>query len=85
MDLVYTEDTDAGAAYLSFGHHVGDVVATVNYHQDKNIDFDADGNIVGIEFLSLPPMIEVPELRDYVKLSLAEVLMVQDFLLRATG
>jgi uncharacterized protein YuzE len=85
MDLTYREDKEAGAAYLSFGYHVDDVVATVNYQQDKNIDFDADGNIVGIEFLSLPPTIEVTELHDYVKLDPQEALMIQDFLIKATG
>lgn len=80
MDLTYREDTEAGAAYLSFGDSLGDIVSTLEYQRDKNIDFDAEGNIVGIEFLSLPPTIDIPKLEDYVKLDLAEVLMIQDFL-----
>lgn len=80
MDLTYREDSEAGAAYLSFGNHVGNVVATLNYQQDKNIDFNANGDIVGIEFLSLPPTMDATEPHDYVKLDISEVRMVQDFL-----
>jgi uncharacterized protein YuzE len=80
MKLTYTEDTEAGAAYLSFGGAHGKIVSTLEYQQDKNIDFDADGNIVGIEFLSLPPTIDFSGLEDYVKLEPTEVVMIQDFL-----
>lgn len=79
MDLTYKEDTEAGAAYLSWGP-LGEIVSTVNHQQDKNIDFDADGNIVGIEFLSLPPTIDATELQDYVKLNSTEVQMIQNAL-----
>jgi uncharacterized protein YuzE len=82
MELTYTEDSEAGAAYLSWGP-LGEIVSTVNYQQDKNIDFDVDGNIVGIEFLSLPPTIDVTGPQDYVKLDDKEVRTVQDFLVNA--
>lgn len=83
MDLTYTEDTEAGAAYLSFDGVQGDIVSTQRYQQDKNIDFNANGNIVGIEFLSLPPTIDIYKLEDdYVKLDLDEVLMIQDLLVK---
>lgn len=59
---------------------LGEIVGTVNHQQDKNIDFDADGNIVGIEFLSLPPTIDITGPQDYAKLDDAEVRMIQDFL-----
>lgn len=80
MDFTYTEDTEAGAAYLSLGLPTGNVVTTLEYHQDKNIDFDANGNAVGIEFLSLPPMLDVSSLRNYVELKDREALAIQDFL-----
>lgn len=80
MDLNYTVDNEVGAAYLHFGRHTGNIVSTANYQQDKNIDFDVEGNIVGIEFLSLPPKLDFSGLADYVKLDPDEVLMVQNFL-----
>lgn len=81
MDITYTEDAEAGAAYLSFWSETrGDIVSTINYQHDKNLDFDADGNIVGIEFLSLPPMLDVTSLQNFVELKQTEVKAIQDFL-----
>jgi uncharacterized protein YuzE len=81
MDITYTEDIEAKAAYLSFWSDTrGDIVSTLEYQQDKNIDFDADGNIVGIEFLSLPPMLDVSSLQTYVELKPREAKAIQDFL-----
>jgi uncharacterized protein YuzE len=81
MEITYTEDTEAGAAYLSLWSETrGDIVNTLNYQHDTNIDFDADGNIVGIEFLSLPPMLDVSSLQTYVELKPREAKAIQDFL-----
>lgn len=84
MDLTYTEDAEAGAAYLSWGP-LGEIVSTVNHQQDKNLDFDVEGNIVGIEFLSLPPTIDIIELQHYAKLDVADAQMIQDVLLKTSG
>lgn len=80
MNFIYTEDTEAGAAYLSFGLPAGNIATTLEYQQDKNIDFDVEGNIVGIEFLSLPPSLDISGIGDDIKLDVNEVLMVQNFL-----
>lgn len=79
MNLTYTVDNEAGAAYLALGDFEK-IVSTLNYQQDKNLDFDADGNLVGIEFLSLPPTLDVSGLADYAELDSEQVVMIQKFL-----
>lgn len=79
MNLTYTVDNEAGAAYLSLGNSKK-VASTLNYQQDKNLDFDADGNLVGIEFLSFPPSLDVSGLADYAELNPEHVVAIQSFL-----
>jgi uncharacterized protein YuzE len=46
-------------AYVTFS--AGPVAKTVAINEDLNIDLDADGNVLGIEYLNL--QVELPEAR----------------------
>jgi uncharacterized protein YuzE len=49
MKLVYDPEADAAYLYLKEG---GKAARTVTTDEDVNLDFDADGRLLGIEILS---------------------------------
>lgn len=52
-------DEASSMAYVTFS--AGPVAKTVAINEDLNIDLDADGNVLGIEYLNL--QVELPEAR----------------------
>lgn len=54
MDIRITQDTEAGATYIAVQKtRSGCVARTQELPNGMNLDFDADGNLIGIEFLDL--------------------------------
>lgn len=60
--LKFTYDTKHDTGYLSLGNSKNKVAKTVPFDCGKYVDFNRNNDIVGIEFLGLPPELDVTTL-----------------------
>lgn len=72
---VFTLEPELGLAYFKFSE--AKVHRTVELNQDLNIDLDADGKPVGIEFLRSSPTVPFDRLRDEFAFKLAEIDLIR--------
>jgi uncharacterized protein YuzE len=72
---VFTLEPELGLAYFKFSE--AKVHRTVELNQDLNVDLDADGKPVGIEFLRSAPSVPFDRLRDEFAFKLAELDLIR--------
>lgn len=52
--MIVTFDPEADAIYVAFGpRRAGDVARTVELGDERQADYDAEGNLLGVEFLGV--------------------------------
>jgi uncharacterized protein YuzE len=72
---VFTLEPELGVAYFKFSD--SKVHRTVELNDDLNIDLDAEGKPVGIEFLRSSPTVPFDRLRDEFAFKLAELDLIR--------
>ena len=72
---VFTLEPELGVAYLKFSD--SKVHRTVELNDDLNIDLDAEGKPVGIEFLRSSPTVPFDRLRGEFAFKLAELDLIR--------
>lgn len=72
---VFTLEPELGVAYFKFSD--SKVYRTVELNDDLNIDLDAEGKPVGIEFLRSSPTVPFDRLRNEFAFKLAELDLIR--------